>query len=110
MKLKRWKFFQVFLFLYHLLKRVVLIFSLAFIIFVIILVLYDFVIFFKIMEKDLIKVRQFWRFIPDLLVFPQIQIPSEEFIEDIIVDFFRVVHLFARLNSNSPQCKLKLEK
>ena len=54
------------------------------------------------MQIDLVEIWQLHSFIFDLLIFPQIQIPTKELIEDIIQNLLSVVHLFIGLYSYSP--------
>jgi len=93
---------------YHMLKRIVLIRSLTFFIIVIWVLISQLIISFKMMKISFVELWKFCR--SCLIIFPQTQISSKEFVENIIKNFFCIVHLFTGFNCDSRQGKLKLKQ
>lgn len=58
----------------------------------------DIVIFFEVIKKWLIDVSKFL-FLAKLLIVSNEKIGSEEFMQDVVIDFFGIIHLLTRFNS-----------
>lgn len=90
------------------LKRIVFIRFLAFFIIIIWVLISQLIIGFKMIKIGFVELWKFCR--SYLIIFPQTEISSKEFVENIIKNFFCIVHLFTGLNCNSRQGKLKLKQ
>lgn len=85
-------------------ERIVLITCFALNVLMICFLLYDLIILFQIVKVGFIKIWDFERLVFDLVVFPETEIISEEFSEDIVIHFFGVIDFLASFNCDSGEC------